>query len=107
MTTSSKIALRLEAVPKPVLITFAIIVAVKLGVLLAFGPASQYDTTDYVGYADAILSGDFHHVDLATDPMPITLAGPSAIRRSSRRQRSSPDPIGAGPSCYFSTRLRF
>ena len=76
MTTSSRIALRLEAVPKPVLIAFAIIVAVKLGVLLAFGPASQYDTTDYVGYADAILSGDFHHVDLATDPMPITLRRP-------------------------------
>ena len=76
MTTSSGIALRLKAVPKPVLAAFAIIVAVKLGVLLAFGPASQYDTTDYAGYADAILSGEFHHVDLATDPMPITLRRP-------------------------------
>jgi hypothetical protein len=76
MTTSSRIALRLEAVPKLVRIAFAIIVAVKLGVLLAFGPASQYDTTDYVGYADAILSGEFRHVDLATDPMPITLRRP-------------------------------
>jgi hypothetical protein len=76
MTTSSGIALQLKAVPKPVLAAFAIIFAVKLGVLLAFGPASQYDTTDYAGYADAILSGEFHHVDLATDPMPITLRRP-------------------------------
>ena len=68
--------LRLKAVPKPVLVTFAIVFAVKLGVLLAFGPASQLDTTDYAGYADAILSGEFHHVDLATDPMPITLRRP-------------------------------
>jgi hypothetical protein len=70
------LSLRLKAVPKPVLVAFAIVVAVKLGVLLAFGPASQLDTTDYVGYADAILSGGFHHVDLATDPMPITLRRP-------------------------------
>ena len=76
MTTSSGIALRLKAVPKPVLVAFAIVIAVKLGVLLAFGPATQYDTTDYVGYADAILSGEFRHVDLATDPMPITLRRP-------------------------------
>jgi len=68
--------LRLKAVPKSVLLAFAIIVAVKLGVLLAFGPATQNDTTDYVGYADAILSGEFRHVDLATDPMPITLRRP-------------------------------
>jgi len=59
-----------------VLVAFAIILVVKLGVLLVFGPASQNDTTDYVGYADAILSGEFHHVDLATDPMPITLRRP-------------------------------
>jgi hypothetical protein len=70
------LSLRLKAVPKPVLVGFALIVAVKLGVLLAFGPASQNDTTDYVGYADAILSGQFRHVDLATDSMPITLRRP-------------------------------
>jgi hypothetical protein len=70
------LTLRLEAVPKQALVGFAILVVVKLGVLLAFGPASQNDTTDYVGYADAILSGEFHHVDLATDPMPITLRRP-------------------------------
>jgi hypothetical protein len=70
------LSLRLKAVPKPVLVAFAIVIAVKLGVLLAFGPAAQLDTTDYVGYADAILSGGFHHVDLATDPMPITLRRP-------------------------------
>jgi 4-amino-4-deoxy-L-arabinose transferase-like glycosyltransferase len=70
------LSLRLKAVPKPVFVGFALIVAVKLGVLLAFGPASQNDTTDYVGYADAILSGQFRHVDLATDSMPITLRRP-------------------------------
>jgi hypothetical protein len=62
--------------PKLVVAVFAILLVVKLGVLLAFGPASQNDTTDYVGYADAILSGEFRHVDLATDPMPITLRRP-------------------------------
>jgi hypothetical protein len=67
---------RLCELPRPVLVGFAALVVLKLGVLLAFGPASQNDTTDYVGYADAILSGEFHHVDLATDPMPITLRRP-------------------------------
>src|ERR1700688_2373530 len=67
------LSLRLKAVPKPVLVAFAIVVAVKLGVLLAFGPALQNDTLGYTTYADAILSGAFRHVDLATDPMPVTL----------------------------------
>ena len=65
--------LRLKAAPKPVLVAFAIMIAVKLGVLLAFGPALQNDTLGYETYADAILSGAFRHVDLATDPMPVTL----------------------------------
>jgi hypothetical protein len=69
-------AVPLQGTPKLVLVAFAIIVALKFGVLLAFGPATQNDTTDYVGYADAILSGEFRHVDLATDPMPITLRRP-------------------------------
>jgi hypothetical protein len=63
----------LKAVPEPVLVAFAIVAAVKLGVLLAFGPALQNDTLGYTTYADAILSGAFRHVDLATDPMPVTL----------------------------------
>jgi hypothetical protein len=67
------LSLALKAVPKPVLAAFAIVVAVKLGVLLAFGPARQPDTFSYLQYADAILSGDFRHVDLAHDPMPVTL----------------------------------
>lgn len=71
-----RLSLRLNGTPKPVLIAFAAIVAVKLGVLLMFGAATQLDTTDYVRYADAILSGEFHHVDLAADPMPITLRRP-------------------------------
>ena len=67
------LSLRLKAVPKPVLVAFAIVIAVKLGVLLAFGPALQNDSLGYETYADAILSGAFRHVDLATDPMPVTL----------------------------------
>src|ERR1700733_609953 len=67
------LSLALKAVPKPVLIAFAIVVAVKLGVLLAFGPALQNDTLGYDTYANAILTGAFRHVDLATDPMPVTL----------------------------------
>jgi hypothetical protein len=34
------LSLALKAVPKPVLVAFAIVVAVKFGVLLAFGPAT-------------------------------------------------------------------
>src|SRR5262249_12562251 len=45
----------------------------KLGVLALFGPVSQPDTFDYVRYADAIVDGTFRHVDLAADPMPVTL----------------------------------
>lgn len=56
-----------------VVATFAVVLPLKLGVLASFGPASQPDTTDYVRYADAILSGAFRHVDLATEPMPVTL----------------------------------
>src|ERR1700688_2181189 len=67
------LSLRLKAVPKPGLVAFAIVVAVKLGVLLAFGPALQNDTLGYTTYGDAIVSGAFQHVDLATDPMPVTL----------------------------------
>ena len=65
--------MRLKATPKPVLVFFAILVATKLGVLLAFGPALQNDTLGYDTYANAILTGAFRHVDLAADPMPVTL----------------------------------
>jgi 4-amino-4-deoxy-L-arabinose transferase-like glycosyltransferase len=67
------LSLRLGATPKPVTVVFAIVLAVKLGALLAFGPASQQDTFGYSTYADAILTGAFRHVDLVTDPMPVTL----------------------------------
>jgi 4-amino-4-deoxy-L-arabinose transferase-like glycosyltransferase len=60
------------AASKLVFAAFAVILALKLGVLALFGPASQPDTYHYVRYADAILSGEFWHVDL-NDPMPITL----------------------------------
>ncbi len=61
------------AANKPVIATFAAIVALKLGALLIFGPATQPDSSGYVHYADEILSGAFHDVDLAHDPMPVTL----------------------------------
>ena len=60
------------ATPQPVVTAFAVILALKLGVLALFGPASQPDTLSYVRYTDAILSGAFRHVDLI-DPMPVTL----------------------------------
>ena len=50
--------------------------AIKLSVLLAFGPAIAPDSRDYIGYADQILSGAFRHVDLANDALPLTLYRP-------------------------------
>jgi len=50
--------------------------ALKLSVLLAFGPAIAPDSRDYIGYADQILSGAFRHVDLAGDALPLTLYRP-------------------------------
>jgi hypothetical protein len=70
---AQRISKRLNAVPKPVLAAFAVLVIVKLGVLLVFGPAMQFDSFGYLRYADAIMSGEFRHVDLANDPMPVTL----------------------------------
>jgi hypothetical protein len=63
----------LQATPKPVLVGFALLVALKIGVLAILGPLTQPDSTGYLRYADEILSGAFRHVDLANDPMPITL----------------------------------
>ena len=71
--SADRLTPQLQAAPKAVLITFALILALKLGVLAMFGPAMQPDSFGYEKYADAILSGAFHHVDLANDPMPITL----------------------------------
>jgi len=51
----------------------AILLALKIGVLAVFGPTSLPDTSGYVAYADAILNGTFKHVDLAADPLPVTL----------------------------------
>jgi hypothetical protein len=64
---------RLKALPRSVLVGFTALLAIKLGVLLALGPVSQPDTFGYLRYADAILTGEFRHVDLVTDPMPVTL----------------------------------
>ena len=46
-SSAHRFAMWLKATPKPVLVAFAIVVAVKLGVLLVFGPASQQDTFGY------------------------------------------------------------
>src|SRR5215472_12997582 len=65
-------AMPAAATSKLVLAAFAVILGLKLAVLALFGPASQPDTYHYVSYADAIINGEFRHVDL-NDPMPITL----------------------------------
>jgi hypothetical protein len=54
------------------LFALALLIALKLGVLAALGPAMTLDGGDYVTYADAILDGSFRHVDLAASAMPIT-----------------------------------
>ena len=61
----SRHAMPSAATSKLVFAAFAVILAVKLGVLALFGPALQPDTYHYVRYANAILSGEFRHVDLA------------------------------------------
>src|SRR5262249_19226723 len=53
-----------------------LLVASKLAVLAAFGVAIAPDSRDYIGYADQILSGEFRHVDLARDAIPLTLYRP-------------------------------
>src|ERR1700733_4098439 len=63
----------LRTIPRPVLVGFAALVVVKFSMLLALSPAAQLDSFGYLRFADAILSGEFRHVDLATDPMPVTL----------------------------------
>jgi hypothetical protein len=68
-----RISLRLASTPQPVLVAFVVLVVLKLGVFLILGPALQLDSFGYEKYADAILSGAFRYVDLATDPMPVTL----------------------------------
>ena len=68
-----RLSLRLARAPQPVLVAFVALVVLKLGVLLILAPAFQFDSFGYEKYADAILSGAFRHVDLATDAMPITL----------------------------------
>jgi 4-amino-4-deoxy-L-arabinose transferase-like glycosyltransferase len=70
---ADRLTARLSATPKPVLVAFALVVAVKLGVLAMLGPLTQPDSFGYEAYANDILSGAFRHVDLANDPMPITL----------------------------------
>jgi hypothetical protein len=53
-----------------------ILLAVKVAVLIAFGPTIAPDSRDYIDYADQILSGAFRHVDLVNDALPLTLYRP-------------------------------
>ena len=53
-----------------------ILLALKLYVLALFGPTMTPDSAAYVVYADQILSGEFRHVDLAKEAIPVTLARP-------------------------------
>lgn len=52
------------------------LLALKLAVLVAFGPTTAPDSSDYIRYAGQILSGEFRHVDLAKDAIPLTLYRP-------------------------------
>jgi hypothetical protein len=53
-----------------------LLIAAKLEILAAFGPAIAPDSRDYVGYADQVLSGEFRYVDLVRDAIPLTLYRP-------------------------------
>jgi hypothetical protein len=65
--------LHLPAFPAASLI---LLIGVKLGALFVFGPTMMPDSAGYIDYADQILSGDFLHVDLGLDAIPMTLARP-------------------------------
>ncbi len=60
----------------PPLAGLVILLGLKLGVLVLFGPTMVPDSAGYIAYADAILTGSFLHVDLAANAIPITLARP-------------------------------
>src|SRR5262249_53772423 len=53
-----------------------VLLALKLAVLAAFGPAIAPDSRDYIEYADRILGGTFRQVDLVNDALPLTLYRP-------------------------------
>lgn len=57
-------------------VALLLLLALKVAVLVAFGPTIAPDSRDYIGYADQILSGAFRHVDLAADALPLTLYRP-------------------------------
>ncbi len=54
----------------------SLLVAAKVAVLAMFGAAIAPDSRDYIGYADQILSGEFRHVDLINEAIPLTLYRP-------------------------------
>ncbi len=55
------------------LAALTILIVLKVGILLAFGPTMLPDSGGYIAYADAILDGSFRHVDLAGNVQPVTL----------------------------------
>jgi hypothetical protein len=67
-----------QSSPSALLLAAALVLllALKVAVLLTFGPAIAPDSRDYIGYADQILSGAFRHVDLAGEAIPLTLYRP-------------------------------
>ena len=66
---------RIDAAPASRLAAalFALLIALKLGLLAAFGPTFMGDTSDYVRYADAILAGRVNDPDLINLAFPVTL----------------------------------
>ena len=68
-TRGGAVADRIVAQPRHLsclpLAALTILIALKVGLLLAFGPTMLPDSGGYIAYADAILDGSFRHVDLA------------------------------------------
>jgi hypothetical protein len=55
------------------LIAFILLVFLKAGALLAFGPTLQPDSFGYISYADSIVDGTFRHIDLSDNAIPPAL----------------------------------
>jgi hypothetical protein len=60
----------------PPLGALIMLVGVKLGVLVLCGTVMAPDSSDYIAYADQILSGSLLHVDLVKEAIPVTLYRP-------------------------------
>src|SRR5208282_1260814 len=79
MATGIASASRLPWLPRSAVLPLlgaAILLGLKIGTLLLFGPTMTPDSEGYIAYADAILTGSFLHVDLAGQAIPIVLVRP-------------------------------